>query len=147
MSTVILPDVCQTSYTSHSNNCPQSEMMSNVMINAIHPGGAVTMFSFSSNILGNAIARKVSEELQSVTKAVLQCFLLRNTLHEVEFISTFRHVLQQLTTPLQSVIPLQQFFLYTLQKRMHIFFYIWPQATFPKFFRRCKTSCCESYAM
>ena len=35
-------------------------------------------------------------------------FLLREALHEVELRSTFRNGLQQLTTPLNSVSPLQQ---------------------------------------
>ena len=37
-------------------------------------------------------------------------FLLREALHEVELSSTFRNGLQQLTTPLHSVSPLQQLF-------------------------------------
>ena len=38
----------------------------------------------------------------------LAIFLLREALHEVELGSTFRNGLQQLTTPLHSVSPLQQ---------------------------------------
>ena len=38
----------------------------------------------------------------------LAIFLLREALHEVELSSTFRNGLQQLTTPLNSVSPLQQ---------------------------------------
>ena len=38
----------------------------------------------------------------------LEIFLLREALHEVELSSTFRNGLQQLTTPLHSVSPLQQ---------------------------------------
>ena len=38
----------------------------------------------------------------------LVIFLLREALHEVELSSTFRNGLQQLTTPLHSVSPLQQ---------------------------------------
>ena len=38
----------------------------------------------------------------------LAIFLLREALHEVEPSSTFRNGLQQLTTPLHSVSPLQQ---------------------------------------
>ena len=38
----------------------------------------------------------------------LAIFLLREALHEVELSSTFRNGLQQLTTPLHSVSPLQQ---------------------------------------
>ena len=38
----------------------------------------------------------------------LAIFLLREALHEVELSSTFRNRLQQLTTPLHGVSPLQQ---------------------------------------
>ena len=58
----------------------------------------------------NALARQVAEELRSVIGSISQCLLLRNALHEVEFSSTFRNALQQLTTPLHGVTPLQQFF-------------------------------------
>ena len=62
---------------------------------------------FLSNLSRNAVARQVAGELQC-NMGCLAIFLLRKALHEVEFGSTFRNVLQQFTTPLHSVLPLQQ---------------------------------------
>ena len=70
--------------------------------------GPVTLRNFLSNLSRNGIARQVAGELHSVTWFVSQFFLLREALHEVELSSTFRNGLQQLTTPLHSVSPLQQ---------------------------------------
>ena len=64
--------------------------------------GPVTLCNFLSNLSRNAVVRLVAGELHSVT-CCLAIFLLREVLHKVEFSSTFRNGLQQLTTPLHSV--------------------------------------------
>ena len=74
----------------------------------IQDTGPVTLHNFLSNLSRNAIARQVAGELHTVTWVVSQFLLLREALHEVELSSTFRNGLQQLTTPLHSVSPLQQ---------------------------------------
>ena len=53
------------------------------------------MHNFLSSFV---IARQVAGELHSVTWVVLQFFLLREALHDVELSSTFRNGLQQLAT-------------------------------------------------
>ena len=63
--------------------------------------------NFLSNLSHNAIARQVAGELQC-DMGCLAIFLLREVLHEVELISAFRNGLQQLTTSLHRVSPLQQ---------------------------------------
>ena len=62
----------------------------------------VQLCNFLSNLSRNGIARQVAGELQC-DMGVLAIFLLREALHEVELISTFRNGLQKLTTSLHRV--------------------------------------------
>ena len=59
-----------------------------------------------------------------LTWVVSQFFLLREALHEVELSSTFRNGLQQLTTPLHSVSPLQFYGSFNKGACAHFLFFV-----------------------
>ena len=86
--------------------------------------GPVTLCNFLSNLSRNAIARQVAGELHSVNMGCLAIFLLREALHEVELSSTFHNGLQQLTTPLHSVSPLQFYGSFNKGACAHFLFFV-----------------------
>ena len=73
----------------------------------VHPdvqNSPVTLCNFLSNLSRNAVAWRIAQ----CNMGCLAIFLLCKALHKVELGCTFRNGLQQLTTPLHSVSPLQQ---------------------------------------
>ena len=81
---------------------PQKKVSKSITIKAL------LHCNFLSNLSRNAIARQVAGEFAKCNMGCLAIFWLRKALHEVELSSTLRNGLQQLTTPLHSVSPLQQ---------------------------------------
>ena len=63
---------------------------------------------FSQQLVSQCHCETSCWRIAQCNMVCLAIFLLREALHEVELNSTFRNGLQQLTTPLHSVSPLQQ---------------------------------------
>ena len=63
---------------------------------------------FSQQLVSQCRCETSCWRIAQCNMGCLAIFVLREALHEVELSSTFRNGLQQLTTPLHSVSPLQQ---------------------------------------
>ena len=63
---------------------------------------------FSQQLVSQCHCETSCWRIAQCNMVCLAIFLLREALHEVELSSTFHNGLQQLTTPLHSVSPLQQ---------------------------------------
>ena len=63
---------------------------------------------FSQQLVSQCHCETSCWRIEQCNMGCLAIFLLREVLHEVELRSTFRNRLQQLTTPLHNVSPLQQ---------------------------------------